>query len=116
MEEYLNNSTPWFAKFAQKWMKAMTAEYKRLENEAATRYFKEKGAVDVEYLQWIQTRALDITALRKAYALAFTKPEHKEFSSIMFAMLDKKDIRPIIWRQVRPMTKDANPLVNGFAL
>jgi hypothetical protein len=30
-------------------------------------------------------------------------------------MLDGKNIEPIIWKQIKPMTKDANPLVNGFA-
>jgi RNA ligase len=109
MEEYLNNSTPWFAKFAQKWMKAMTAEYKRLESEAWSRYEK--------LLPIIRERTLDnLGVIRKAYALEVMKPENKEFASILFAMLDGKNFEPIIWRQVRPMTKNANPLVNGFAL
>jgi len=109
MDEYINNSTPGFAKFAQKWMKAMTAEYKRLESEAWSRYEK--------LLPIIRERTLDnLGVIRKAYALEVMKPENKEFASILFAMLDGKNFEPIIWRQVRPMTKNANPLVNGFAL
>jgi RNA ligase len=107
MDEYINNSTPGFAKFAQKWMKAMTAEYKRLESEAWSRYEK--------LLPIIRERTWDnLGVIRKAYALEVMKPENKEFASILFAMLDGKNVAPIIWQRVRPMTKDANPLVNGF--
>ena len=38
MEEYIKNSTPWFARFAQKWARALTTEYNRLEYEANKRY------------------------------------------------------------------------------
>jgi RNA ligase len=111
MDEYLNNSTPWFAKFAQKWTKAMTAEYKRLENEALTRY---QAVVNEVETQFLFTSLDQLHAARRAFALAANTPENKPYSSIMFAMLDGKNVAPIIWQRVRPMTKDANPLVNGF--
>ena len=112
MDEYINNSTPGFAKFAQKWMKAMTAEYKRLENEALTRY---QAVVNEVETQFLFTSLDQLHAARRAFALAANTPENKPYSSIMFAMLDGKNVAPIIWQRVRPMTKDANPLVNGFA-
>jgi hypothetical protein len=62
------------------------------------------------------TPYVDLSGLRREYALAFNKPENKEFAGIMFALLDKKDIRPIIWKQVKPMTKDRTPMVNAFAM
>jgi len=112
MDEYINNSTPGFAKFVQKWAKAMTAEYKRLATEATIRYVTVKETVRVKVGQRPYE---NLGTERKAWALEFQRPENKEFASILFAMLDGKNIEPIIWKQIKPMTKDANPLVNGFA-
>lgn len=122
LDEYLNDSTPWFKKFVEKWQRALKGEYRRLEFQAIDRFCKEKLAVDKTFLDAMakvtlegNTPYVDFSGLRKEYALAFNKPDNKEFASIMFALLDKKDICPIIWRQVKPMTKNVNPLVNGFA-
>ena len=114
MEEYIKNSTPWFARFAQKWARALTTEYQRLEYEANKRYAF-SGVNPTDYLHPFDTVPVDFHGLRKAYATEFMKPENKEFSGILFAMLDGKDVKPIIWKMVKPMTKDKNPLVNGFA-
>ena len=114
MEEYIKNSTPWFARFAQKWARALTTEYQRLEYEANKRYAF-SGVNPNDYLHPFGTMPVDFHGLRKAYATEFMKPENKEFSGILFAMLDGKDVKPIIWKMVKPMTKDKNPLVNGFS-
>ena len=114
MEEYIKNSTPWFARFAQKWLRALTTEYNRLEYEANKRYAF-SGVNPTDYLHPFGTVPVDLHGLRKAYATEFMKPENKEFSGILFAMLDGKDVKPIIWKMVKPMTKDKNPLVNGFS-
>ena len=76
-------------------------------------HFQESTLTD--YVSCGQTVPVDFHGLRKAYATEFMKPENKEFSGILFAMLDGKDVKPIIWKMVKPMTKDKNPLVNGFA-
>lgn len=113
MEEYIKNSTPWFARFAQKWARALTAEYQRLEYEANKRYAF-SGVNPNDYLRPFGIVPVDFHGLRKAYATEFMKPENKEFSGILFAMLDGKDVKPIIWKMVKPMTMGKTPLVNGF--
>jgi hypothetical protein len=51
--------------------------------------------------------------VRKAYALEFVRPEYKEFSSVLFKMLDKKDTDKVIWKQVKKMTTGMNPMVDA---
>ena len=111
MEEYLHDSTPWFKKFTEKWQKVLTAEYQRLETEARRRFDATRPRIQQKYAGG----ELEFHEIRKAFATEFTKPENQEFTGILFAMLDNKDIRPIIWKQVRSMVKNARPLVNGFA-
>jgi hypothetical protein len=109
LQEYLNYSTPWFAEFAKKWVRALQAEYDRLHGEAHTRF-----QVAQTMLKDYSLRNWNIPhAIRRAYAERFTAPENKEFSSILFAMLDGKDIAPVIWRMVRHMTHGANPMVDA---
>jgi hypothetical protein len=109
LQEYLNHSTPWFAEFAKKWVRALQAEYDRLHGEAYTRF-----QVAQTMLKDYSLRNWNIPhAIRRAYAERFTAPENKEFSSILFAMLDGKDIAPVIWRMVRHMTHGANPMVDA---
>ena len=109
LQEYLNHSTPWFAAFAKKWVRALRAEYDRLHSEAYTRFQVAQTMLkDYSQRNWDKPHAI-----RKAYAEYFTSPTDKEFSSILFAMLDGKDIAPVIWRMVRHMTRGANPLVDA---
>ena len=112
MEEYIKNSTPWFARFAQKWARALTTEYNRLECGAKTRYDVIRETLRVKVGQTPYETPAD---WRKDWALEIQRDENKEFSGILFAMLDGKDVKPIIWKMVKPLTKDKNPLVNGFS-
>jgi RNA ligase len=112
MDEYINNSTPWFKKFAEKWIRALKGEYVRLATQATTRFSVIKETVRVKVGQRPYE---NMGEERKAWALEIMRPENKEFSSILFAMLDGKNVVPIIWKQVKPMTKDRTPMVNGFA-
>jgi RNA ligase len=109
LQEYLKQSTPWFSKFVQKWINAMRAEYDRLHGEAHTRFQCAQIMLkDDSRRNWDTPHSF-----RKAYAERFTTPENKEFSSILFAMLDGKQIAPVIWRMVRRMTHGANPMVDA---
>ncbi len=112
MEEYINNSTPGFARFAKKWARALTTEYNRLEYEAKTRHDVIKETLRVKGGQTPYETPAD---WRKDWALEIQRDENKEFSGILFAMLDGKGVKPIIWKMVKPMTKGKNPLVNEFA-
>jgi RNA ligase len=109
LDEYLKQSTPWFSKFVQKWINAMRAEYDRLHGEAHTRFQCAQIMLkDDSQRNWDKPHSI-----RKAYAERFTTPENKEFSSILFAMLDGKQIAPVIWKMVRRMTHGANPMVDA---
>jgi RNA ligase len=103
LAEWLNNSTPWFSDFVKKWHKALSLEFTRLQGEAQLRYQNIRHV-----LQTVQYP--DLGAERKDYAMRFLTPENKEFSPILFAMLDGKKINPVVWKMVRHMTLNGHPL------
>ena len=109
LQEYLNHSTPWFAEFAKKWVKALNTEYRRIADASVEVYTKGLDAAG----DWDCHGNLG--QIRKAFAEVVTRPENKEFSAVAFAMLDGKDCRPVIWKQVRHMTHGANPLVDAHS-
>jgi hypothetical protein len=43
-------------------------------------------------------------------------PVNKEFASILFAMLDGKDANVVIWKRVKELTKDGQPMVDIHSL
>lgn len=110
LDEYLNQSTPWFAKFTKKWVKVLRAEFARIEHESSTIYTAARETVRVKVGQ---TPYVNLGEERKAWATEFTRPENKEFSSVLFAMLDNKDVSSVIWKKVRYMTAGANPMVDA---
>jgi hypothetical protein len=110
LQEYLNHSTPWFAEFAKKWVRALNNEYERIYNAATAIYNDAREACRVKVGQ---RPYANMGEERKAYAHEFLREPNKEFSSVCFAMLDGKDIAPVIWRMVRHMTHGANPLVDA---
>ena len=109
LKEYLSQSTPWFSDFVRKWIKALTTEYGRINDAAMTVYVKGLGAIG----DWDCHGNLG--QIRKAFAEVVTRPENIEFSAVAFAMLDGKDCRPVIWKQVRHMTHGANPMVGAHS-
>lgn len=114
LNEYLKSSTPWFSAFVTKWTKALTLRYKEIENQAVTRYTAIKSSVDKNVCDaFALSGTVDYAGMRKAYALKFTEGENKQYSPIMFAMLDGKPIQPVIWKMVKPMTAGANPMVDA---
>lgn len=73
-----------------------------------------KTDVDSTYALSIANGAgIDFAGIRKAYALKLTTEENKPFSPVMFAMLDGKDIRPVIWKMVKHLTAGHNPMVDA---
>jgi hypothetical protein len=112
LDEYLKQSTPWFSAFVNKWLKALTLEFKRIEKEVETRYAF-SGVNPNDFLQPNNTVPVDFAGLRKAYALKFTTEENKPYSAGLFALLDGKDIKPVIWKMVKHMTAGANPMVDA---
>ena len=107
--EYTTQSTPWFKKFVTKWILALQGEFDRLNGEAHTRY----QCAQIMLKDFCQKNWDNPADIRKAYALEFTKPENKEFSSILFAKLDNKDVNAVIWKKVRKMTENGRPMVDA---
>lgn len=113
LQEYLNNSTPWFSKFVQKWIRVMTNEYQALLLQANNVYDAAKETVRVKVGQ---TPYANMGEERKAWAMEFTRPENEKVASICFAMLDNKDVRPVIWKKVKHVTVGVNPMVDSHSL
>lgn len=116
-DEWIKDSTPWFSKFVTKWVSALTGEYKRIENEAITRYHKIKLGFDQKIVESVLAGATpNFQNYRKNYAEQFLTEDNKAFAPVMFAMLDEKDIRPIIWKMVRKLTLNGNPMRDVHSL
>ncbi len=110
LQEYLSNSTPWFSDFVKKWMHAFQGEFLRLETEASRIYFEARADI----MERFGAFSVDeFSGIRKAFAGHFTK--YPQFSGICFAMLDRKDVRRVIWKQVRKMAV-GNPMVDSHSL
>jgi RNA ligase len=112
LQEYLKQSTPWFSKFVQKWIKVLDGEYKRLYDHGCCAYNRAQAKVESTFPNGFVTLS-QLHAGRRLFANTATAPENKEFSAIAFAMLDGKQIAPVIWKMVRRMTHGANPMVDA---
>ena len=112
LKEYLSQSTPWFSDFVQKWTRALNAEYERIYDHGNHVYNQAQAKVERTFPNGFVT-LLQLHAGRRVFAETATAPENKEFSAIAFAMLDGKQIAPVIWKMVRRMTHGANPMVDA---
>lgn len=113
LDEYINNSTPWFNKFVSKWVRVLRAEYDRLFIGASNAYVTCKETVRVKVGQLPYE---NMGAERKAWALEFQREENKDFTPILFAMLDNKDVSAVIWKRVRELTTNGKPMVDIHSL
>lgn len=113
LDEYLSKSTPWFSKFVTKWISALRAEYDRQLNGSALAYARVKETVRVKVGQRPYE---NLGAERKAWATEFLRDENKEFSPILFAMLDNKDVSAVIWKRVKELTTNGHPMVDIHSL
>jgi RNA ligase len=109
LDEYLKQSTPWFSAFVNKWLKALTTKFEEIDHGAEMSYGVIQGVLNQ---QWQQSGSIPV---RKDWALIINRPEFQPYASALFAKLDGKDIKPIIWKMVKPMTAGANPLVDAHA-
>jgi RNA ligase len=108
LDEYLKQSTPWFTAFVQKWMKALTLEYNEIEHGADASYGVIQGVLN---RQWKESGNIPV---RKDWALLIQHtPEFVKYAGILFAKLDGKDERRIIWKMVKQMTHGHNPMVDA---
>jgi RNA ligase len=112
LNEWVNDSTPWFSKFVAKWVRALQGRHDELLEKAKSSIkmvndrLKFSGALNVEAY----------AAARKAFALEFTKQEYADVKAILFALLDNKDASAVAWKLTKPMIKDSHPMLNASVL
>ena len=108
LEIWLDQSTPWFNKFVNKWKNALETRYDEIANRATEAMQNACRAVRPVQYEFEVVRAF---IPRKEWAEEFNKTP--ELAAVLFAMLDGKDPAQIIWKKVRPLTKAAHPLVDA---
>ena len=113
LREYLDNSTPWFAAFVRKWVKALTLKHDELQQAATEVYMKTVADMAPRHLAG---EFANLGAFRKAYALEFNKPENADVRAICFSMLDGKDSSPVIWKQVKALTEGGHPMADAHSI
>lgn len=117
LKEWLEGTTPWFAKFAKKWIKIFTLEYAKLEAEATETFKDTSIAISRQFAdQLVKTGGIDFAVLRKVnvemYKALQKQPE--SIRPILFAMLDKDEVPPVIWKIVGRKATGISPLVDPY--
>ena len=111
LDEYFNASTPWFSHFVTKWKRAIEGEYERIEEASWKRYDQLKPIL-------VNRTLNNLGVIRKEYATEVNKSENVEFSGVLFAMLDGKDYKQVIWKKVKnaPFMKGGHTLVDAHTV
>ena len=105
LDEWCNESTPWFSKFVNKWVKALTTRYAELLARATTVYDSTEG------LRLLNKGFVSLGEIRKLHAEEFKK--YPEVKGILFAMLDGKDVSAVAWKLVKPLVKGSHPMIDA---
>lgn len=108
LNDLLNDSTPWFSKFVAKWKRVIEGERDRILGNSNRIMARAR-------MQVAGNPFVDFADMRKQFAMIFNQPENKEFSGVLFAMLDGKDVPSVIWKKVKnsPMMKGGKPMIDG---
>lgn len=107
LKQWLENTTPAFAKFAKKWTGILQAEYDSLDQKSKAAHAVIQGVLKQQYDQ------TGVLPVRKDWALMLQRPEFKESASAVFAMMDGKDVKQVLWKAVRPLTSGVGPIVDA---
>lgn len=111
IKEWTDSSTPWFNAFVSKWKSALEQKYNELEIGAAAAY----TAIQAKAYDSVMTLGTVGLWNRKQWAEEIkTYPE--ELHSVLFALQDGKDIKPFIWKRIKPMISGSRPMVDANAL
>lgn len=85
-----------FVEWLESWEKKLNSEYNSIREEAYR-------AFSYRPLHLLVT---DDKTYRKMFAEYAMSPENERVRSLLFAMLDKKDIAPLIWKMIEPAGND----------
>jgi RNA ligase len=109
MDEYLNNSTPWFKSYVTRWKNFLESGYEDILQQADMKFDKARRELNVPpYGNEFPTR--------KQWAEKFNTPDNKWLSSILFQILDG-DINyeagnVKAWKIMRQKVQGTRPLVD----
>lgn len=112
LAEWTDESTPWFKKHIAKWQRALVSEYEQIERDAKAHFELYKAEV---MKPRYEEGKFDYFPTRKDWALKFQESS-KQIQPILFALLDGKDVKPFIWKQVKPMIRNSRPLVDSHSI
>jgi RNA ligase len=110
LDEWTNESTPWFSKFVTKWVRGLQARHDELKAKADAAMGVYRGVLNEQYKQ------TGVLPMKKDWAMLFQRPETKDVQAILFAMYNDKDVEQVIWKLVKPLTKNAGPLCSASLL
>jgi RNA ligase len=106
LNEWINDSTPWFSKFVSKWVRSLQGEHDVILNTAKGEYNATKRKLeDFAKRNWDKP-----AEVRKAFALEFAE---SEFKAVLFALYDGKDASAVAWKLTKPMIKSSQPMIHG---
>jgi len=105
LDEWMNESTPWFNKFVTKWVRALTTQHN---------WYIDRATI---FFENVKQQALDAASEgciwnRKEWAEKFID-DGNDIKGILFAMLDGKDVSAVAWKLTKPMIKDSQPMIHG---
>lgn len=111
LNEWTDASTPWFSHFIEKWRTALNAKYLEYKTAASDAFDEAKKIVMAPRIEG----KFDFFPTRKQWAEEFKKhPE--ELHAILFAMLDGKNVEPVIWKKIKPMISGSHPMIDASKL
>ena len=110
LDEWVNESNPWFSKFVSKWVRSLATRHDELRNKAIETFADAQSELkDFSLNNWDNP-----AAVRKAYAEFFN--DCGDIKGILFAMYDGKDASAVAWKLTKPLIKDAYPMINTSVL
>lgn len=107
LDEWTDESTPWFKHFIHKWHAVLNTRYQEITHGAEASYGVIQGVLNQ---QWQSTGSIPV---RKDWALLIQRSEFVQYAPVLFAMLDGKNVQPIIWKMVKPLISGSKPMIDA---
>lgn len=105
VDALINDTTPWFNAYVAKWKNYLEGQF-----DVRTKFAQ--GAFDEVKSKALAAAQVGEIWTRKQWATEFQQYSQLCWSSL-FAMLDGKDVAPVIWKQIKPLMKNGKPLVDA---
>jgi RNA ligase len=107
LNEWINDSTPWFSKFVAKWVRALQGRHDELRDKADAAMGVYRGVLNQQYAE------TGVLPMKKDWAMLFQRPETKDVQAILFALYNDKDVEQVIWKLTKPLIKSSQPMIHG---